>query len=121
MMTWEDYKDQVTDDALDYIEENAPSCRDWEEMREWFFVSDQVTGNGSGTYTFSRAQAAENAAGIVFDCDAQQAFEWAGYDHMPVEQGPEALDVIARCVAMGEVNDTLESAYYDAISDLAEA
>lgn len=121
MMTWEDYLDEVAADARECIEEEYSNCRDWDEMSELLFVSDHVTGNGSGSYTFSRAQAAENVGGIVFDCDAQQAFEWAGYDHMPVEQGPEALDVIARCVAMGEVNDTLESAYYDAISDLAEA
>ena len=118
MMTWKDYEDQVTADAIDYIDEEAANCSDWEEMREWLFVADQVTGNGSGSYTFSAAKAAENVAGIVFDPDVMELFRWSGYEHIPIEDGPEAVDVIARCIALGEVEGRLEDAYQDAVIGL---
>ena len=111
MMTWEDYLNEVAADAREYIEEEYSNCRDWDEMSEWLFVSDHVTGNGSGSYTFSRAQAAENVAGIVFDPGVLELFRSYGYDHMPVEDGPEAVDVIARCLALGEVSGALESIF----------
>lgn len=111
MMTWEDYLDEVAADARECIEEEYSNCRDWDEMSELLFVSDHVTGNGSGSYTFSRAQAAENVGGIVFDLDVLELFRSYGYDHVPVEEGPEAVDVIARCLALGEVSGALESIF----------
>ena len=110
-MTWEDYLDEVAADAREWIEEEYSNCRDWDEMSELLFFSDHVTGNGSGSYTFSQAQSAENVAGIVFDPDVFELFRSYGYDHVPVEEGPDAVDVIARCLALGEVSGALESIF----------
>lgn len=111
MMTWKDYLDEVAADARKCIEEEYSYCRDWDEMSEFLFISDHVTGNGSGSYTFSRAQAAENVSGIVFDLDVFELFRSYGYDHVPVEEGPEVVDVIARCLALDEVSEALESIF----------
>ena len=107
-MNWNDYLEQVKEDAIEYIEENAEHCEDFEEMYEDLFLSDSVTGNSSGSYTFSSAKAAEYVGGIIFDGDAIAAFEQLGYEGIPTKQGPEACDVIARCIALEYAYGELE-------------
>lgn len=99
-MKWEDYISSVEADAKDEIEEQADYFNNWEEMEEHLFMADNVTGNGSGSYTFCAATAAENVAGIIWDDDALQAFYDAGYNGIPTDKGPEVCDVIARCLAL---------------------
>ena len=107
-MNWTDYKDQVKADALESIEENFEHYEDWDEMYEALFIDDSVTGNGSGSYTFCTAKAAENVAGIIFDDEAIEVFNDAGYNGIPTEKGAEACDVIARCLALDYVLADLE-------------
>lgn len=118
MMTWNDYMEQVKADALEAIEENASYYEDWDEMNEALWIDDSVTGNGSGSYTFNTAQAAENVAGIIFDDDALEAFAELGYDGIPTKEGAEACDVIARCIALGYVSGELEEAFEEARENL---
>ena len=120
MMTWNDYMEQVKADALDAIEENASYYEDWDEMEEALWIDDSVTGNGSGSYTFNTAKAAENVAGIIFDDDALEAFAELGYDGIPTKEGAEACDVIARCIALGYVSGELEEAFEEAREKLEE-
>ena len=120
MMTWNDYMEQVKADALDAIEENASYHEDWESMEESLWIDDSVTGNGSGSYTFNTAKAAENVAGIIFDDDALEAFAELVYDGIPTKEGAEACDVIARCIALGYVSGELEEAFEEAREKLEE-
>jgi len=120
MMTWNDYMEQVKADALDAIEENASYYEDWDEMEEALWIDDSVTGNGSGSYTFNTAKAAENVAGIIFDDDALEAFAELGYDGIPTKEGAEACDVIACCIALGYVSGELEEAFEEAREKLEE-
>lgn len=117
-MDWNDYMKDVLNDGKEHIEENARYCDTWEEMEESLFLSDSVTGNGSGSYTFCTETAKGNVAGIIFDDDAIEAFREYGYEGIPTERGPEAVDVIARCIALGYVGGELES-YYDEIREAA--
>lgn len=110
-MTWEEYQDQVKADALDVIESEYSDYEDWDEMSEALFIDDSVTGNGSGSYTFCTATAAENVAGIIFDPEAVDAFREYGYNGIPTEKGAEACDVIARCIALGYVGYDLEKRF----------
>ncbi|MCR2034369.1 hypothetical protein [Adlercreutzia mucosicola] len=110
-MTWEEYQNQVKADALDVIESEYSDYEDWDEMSEALFIDDSVTGNGSGSYTFCTATAAENVAGIIFDPEAVDAFEEYGYKSIPTEKGAEACDVIARCIALGYVGYELEERF----------
>ena len=120
MMNWNDYQEQVKADALEAIEENARYYDDWDEMNDALFIDDSVTGNGSGSYTFNTAKAAENVAGIIFDDDALEAFAELGYDGIPTKEGAEACDVIARCIALGYVGWELEEAFNEAREKLEE-
>lgn len=113
MMTWKDYGREVEADAMKAIDEGAEYYETWDEMYDELFIDDAVTGNGSGSYTFSTQEAAENAAGIVWDEDAIEGFRGMGYDGIPTEQGPEAVDVIARCIWLGNLSGTLEEYFED--------
>lgn len=108
-MNWEDYKSAVVSDARDVIKDEHENYEDWQELYDDLFIDDSVTGNGSGSYTFSTARAAENVKGIIFDSEAIEAFRDMGYEGVPTERGPEACDVIARCCALGYVSGELES------------
>ena len=59
-----DYRDAMKKDILDYIEDNIDlekySREELsEKLNEDLWVEDSVTGNGSGSYTFNRAEAKE--------------------------------------------------------------
>lgn len=61
-----DYLENVKEDVRNYIEENkivvtSSNLEEVEqELNDTLFVNDSVTGNASGSYTFSTWQAEEN-------------------------------------------------------------
>lgn len=61
-----DYRENVKQDVLEYIEENAgylkASNKDEleEELYDSLWTTDSVTGNASGSYTFNTYKAEEN-------------------------------------------------------------
>lgn len=111
MMNWDEYMSTVKSDALDVIGEIGKDYEEWEELYDALFVDDSVTGNGSGSYTMSSAKAAENVAGIIWDEEFAERCKEYGYDGVPTDQGPEAVDVIARCLALGELSGELCDAW----------
>lgn len=114
MMSWNDYLETVKADALDVIDETGTDYDGWNELYDELFIDDSVTGNGSGSYTFSGAKAAENVAGIIWDDEFADRCREYGYDGVPTERGPEAVDVIARCIALGELSGELCDYWRDA-------
>lgn len=110
-MNWNEYMEQVKEDAIEVIEESAGGYGDWDSLYDELFICDSVTGNGSGSYTFNSAIAAENVCGIIFDQEAICAFRELGYDGIPTEEGAKTCDVIARCIALGLVSGELEKYY----------
>lgn len=110
-MTFRDYMEQVESDAREAIEEDAGWYDTWEDMYSALFTDDAVTGNGSGSYTFNAAKAAENARGLVFDEEFAAEARAAGYGTELFAEGPETVDVVARCLALGLASGALESAF----------
>lgn len=94
-----DYLEAVKEDVKNYIEENGikVTSENREELEEQLnddlFCYDSVTGNGSGSYTFSRWRASKNLC-----------HNW--------DLLAEACDVTIRCYllnqAISEVLDELE-------------
>ena len=117
-MTFEDYKLETTNDAMEYIGANYVNYSDFESLFDDLFIEDSVTGNGSGSYTFNAAMAAENVSQAIWDDEIIGYFEDWGYKGIPTEKGPEAIDVIIRCIALDVIRDELEE-YYDELSDRA--
>lgn len=76
-----------------------------DDMYDKMFVSDSVTGNGSGSYTFNSYEAREN---VLADMDTvREALEEFGVSAEEIgekflNEDWEYLDVTARCYVLGE-------------------
>ena len=101
------YLEAVTNDAKQAILENMDMW-EWhnrEELEEnandWLWTADEVTGNGSGSYTFSTWKAEENLCHNMDELeDACNEF---GQDiGEAVKQGAEYCDVTIRCYLLGQ-------------------
>ena len=101
------YLENVTNDAKQAILENMNywDFTDREELEEIandsLWADDSVTGNGSGSYTFSTWQAEEN---ICHNMDElEEACNEFGQDiGEAVKQGAEYCDVTIRCYLLGQ-------------------
>lgn len=95
------YRRAIKSDIIDYIEENGCENMPYNELYDRLFIEDCVTGNASGSYTFSTYQAEEN---LVGNWDLlRDALEEFGYDSdNPIERGAEWCDVTIRCYLLGE-------------------
>ena len=115
-----DYLQNMTNDIIDYIRENytdeeiraeLEERNDWEEkLNDDLWTEDSVTGNASGSYTFSTYKAEEY---ICHNLDLlAEALDEFGDDRNALKQGAEWCDVIIRCYLLGQAIsnalDTLE-------------
>lgn len=110
-----DYREAVKDSVIDWLEENKEevearhSQMDEYEFAEWVtdecVISDSVTGNASGSYTFSTWKAEECL------CHNLDLFVEAVEDYCGgaedvgqfIMKGAETCDVIIRCYVLNEV------------------
>lgn len=113
-MTEYNYLYAMTKDIIDYIEENIDlgEYDALEELEEHLNVilwtEDSVTGNASGSYTFSTWKAEEYLChNLDLLADALREFG-CGLDYF-LEKGAEAADVTIRCYLLGQaVSEALE-------------
>lgn len=95
------YLDAVKEDVKEYIK-NEINVKDFEnrteleeKLNEDCFLEDSITGNASGTYTFSTWDAYEN---LYQNLDLlAEAIELFGGSVDELRKGAEACDVIIRC------------------------
>lgn len=98
------YLENVKEDVRMYIDENIDlkeyTQEELEEyLNETLFVEDSVTGNASGSYTFSAYEAEEN---LCHNTELlQEALEEFGCGVEYLEKGAEACDVTIRCYLLG--------------------
>lgn len=116
MSTTYNYLEAVKEDVKNYID-NEITLSDFsdreeleEHLNDTLWIEDSVTGNGSGSYTFSTYKAEEN---ICHNLDLlAEALEEFGSDasHL-LKRGAEAADVTIRCYllssAISEVLDNM--------------
>lgn len=101
------YLEAVTADVIDYISENniAVTTENRDEVEQQLnddlWAVDSVTGNASGSYTFSTWQAEEN---LCHNLDLlEEACEEFGSDVAELlNDGAEACDVTIRCYLLGQ-------------------
>ena len=107
------YLKSIKEDVKNYLEENYNvetieeiNKIDTNNLYDELFVEDSVTGNASGSYTFSTYQAEEN---LCHNLDLlKEALESFGSD-IDYLESPEACDVTIRCYLLGQViPDVLE-------------
>lgn len=113
-----DYREAMTTDIKQWLEDNANFYDNFSnfsnraDFTEWLydrlFVSDEITGNASGSYTFSTYKAAEN---LISNSDLLiEAIECFGDDpanYRRCIESPETADVIIRCHLLGEAIETV--------------
>ena len=112
-----DYREALREDIKNYLDENEELITEFktdkeglrEKLYDDLFIEDSVTGNGSGSYTFDRAQAVENLA-YNFDLLADAIEEFGG-NYEIIKDGPEACDVTIRCYLLGECIDEVLDEY----------
>ena len=100
------YREAMKADIMQYIEDNSIDKEDYnnkdhmlECLSDDLWIEDSVTGNASGSYTFSRWQAEEN---ICHNFDLiSEAYEEFGVK--PDFSNPEAIDITIRCYLLNQV------------------
>ena len=102
-MTIQDYKDEILEDVLQYAKENKGYYDSLDSFLDACFISDSITGNGSGSYTFNSQQAKENIEDLLFSNELEEMFRDYGYESTPYNKGPEYIDVSIRCFLLDEV------------------
>ena len=106
-MTEDEYREDVKSDIMSYLDDAFGGKRIQKKKRadlyDEMFVADSVTGNGSGSYTFNRAEAEEN----IKECTELlgEAMEQFGCGHELLEKGAEACDVTIRCHLLWQLID----------------
>ena len=92
-----DYLENLKEDIKNYIEENEKEL-DFETLYDELFIEDSVTGNLSGSYTFSTYKAEEN---LSHNLDLlQEACE--EFCCEPKLDNAEWCDVTIRCYLLGQ-------------------
>ena len=109
-MSFEDYREEVKNDLLSYARECWEYDNDTsaETIIDDAWTADSVTGNGSGSYTFNTWEAQQNISDLIWDSDLLDMYKELGYDHVPLEDGAESIDVSIRCFLLSEFADDVE-------------
>jgi len=111
-----DYLAAVEADVAQYIHDNVnlSDYEDIDELREKLnddlWIEDNVTGNGSGSYTFSRQTAKEYVveSGIEYLVEAMTEFGQLEDIGPKMAAGDwEFLDVTIRCYLLGQAIDAV--------------
>ena len=95
------YYKAMKEDVKNYLEENNLQLNEdtYNDIYDEMFISDEITGNASGSYTFSTYQAEEN---ICHNMDLlQEACD--EFCCEPKLDNAEWCDVTIRCYLLGQV------------------
>lgn len=120
-----DYNKAIREDIRDYIKNNI-DLEEWrgdrdgleEKLNEDLWTDDSVTGNASGSYTFSTYEAEENLCHNL-DLLAEACEEFGGSMDV-LKDGAEACDVTIRCYLLGgAISDVLDE-LEDELEELEE-
>ena len=101
------YEEAVKNDVRTWISDNV-KLSEWKDDREGLeeylndelFTVDSVTGNGSGSYTFSTWEAEENICHNI-ELLGEACEEFGDEGRQIFKKGAEACDVIIRCYLLG--------------------
>ena len=108
-MLYDDYCKEVLARGKEFIDENIESYNHFDSLLDDMFVSDDVTGNGSGSYTFDARLAQENVKDAIFDKDIILMFQDSSVDiASTLMAGAEALDATIRSLVLYDIAYRLE-------------
>lgn len=115
------YLENVKEDIKEYLKNNynVETVEEIEEidkenLYDELFIEDSVTGNASGSYTFSTYEAEEN---ICHNLDLLKEALEAFCSDLNYLENPEACDVTIRCYLLG---NAIEEAIQELIEEVEE-
>lgn len=94
------YYEEVKEDVKEYLRNTDE--RDEQTLYDEMFIDDSVTGNGSGSYTFSTWEAEENLCHNM-DLLEEAANEFGCDIGSLIKEGAESCDVTIRCYLLGQI------------------
>ena len=116
-MTFDEYKNKVYYDAVDWIDENYEHYEHDTADMAIDECLDSITGNSCGSYYCNSYKAAREAADVVFDSDFWDAYNLRyGNDKIDMRD-PESFDVVVRIIAFYEVQEKIEDYLWDMLGD----
>ena len=101
----EETRANAIEEIPQYYSTKEEALDNTENIYDNLFVSDSVTGNGSGSYTFDR----EKAKGLIQDAMYDDRFishmDDMGFSSRDIlDQGAEGIDVMLRCAALDQLD-----------------
>lgn len=122
-----DYFEHVKADVLDWLEENSDLVSTWgddrdgleERLNDILWNEDSVTGNGSGSYTFSSWKAEEYLA-QNWALLSEALEDFGMMDKNPIERGAEWCDVTIRCYLLGQALHEALDEYLEVLEEEEE-
>ena len=113
-MNKQEYLDELLESGKEWIDDYFYGSFDPDEDFSDIYDEMQmvITGNDNGSFYCSTAKAKEAIADAMWDEEVVDAVRELGYDGIPTDKGPEAVDVIIRYALLGEVYSELED-YFD--------
>lgn len=93
------YYEEIREDVKEYLKNTDE--RDFDTLYDEMFVDDGITGNASGSYTFSSIEAEENLVGNWELL--REALEEFCCEENAIEKGAEWCDVTIRCYLLPRV------------------
>ena len=111
-MTYDEYIAETTDNCRKVLADCTDrELENIEYLRKILWEDDKVTGVLSGYCSSMKGEAAENIKGVLFNDKFLADFNSVGLNMQNVMvYGPDAIDVVARCLALKHVsiNDLVE-------------
>ena len=105
-MTYENYIEETTNNCMSVLADcSAGELLDVEHLRTLLWEDDRVTGVISGYCTSVNGTAAENIKDVLFDEQFLADFNEREMNMQEVmAYGAEAIDVVARCLALKHIS-----------------
>ncbi len=96
-----DYLEEIKNDIMENYDTDYLLETSEDELYDEMWTDDSITGNASGSYTFSTYQAEENIAHNM-DLLREAIEEFGGNFGEALERGAEYCDVTIRCYLLGQ-------------------
>lgn len=117
-MNFDSYIEETRTNAIEeipqYYSTKEEALDNTENIYDNLFVSDSVTGNGSGSYTFDREKAKELIQDAMYDDRFISRMDDMGFSSRDLlDQGAEGIDVMLRCAALDrlDMEELINEAY----------
>lgn len=114
-MNKQEYLDELLNDAKEWIDENHEYYDSFNRL--WDEMEMQITGNDNGSYYCDSHKAEQAIAEAMWDESVVDCVRELGFNGIPTNTGPEAVDVIIRIALLGDLQSEIKEYYEETIEE----